>query len=116
MLCLIHRHLNQRYDSYRMTHLQQSPDSRSGLMTFGQNIICYFQLSPNKKDRYEPLRSISSKLSPVIGGLSGSKSFGEHLSGVGNFINKPMMAISKKLTNNKPVSIYWKVCIDLWVV
>ena len=72
-----------------------------------------FQLSPNKKDRYEPLRSISSKLSPVIGGLSGSKSFGEHLSGVGNFINKPMMAISKKLTNNKPVSIYWKVCIEV---
>ena len=114
MLCLIHRHSNQRYDSYRMTYLQRSPSLV--LMTFGQNIICYFQLSPNKKDRYEPLRSISSKLSPVIGGLSGSKSFGEHLSGVGNFINKPMMAISKKLTNNKPVSIYWKVCIDLWVV
>ena len=49
----------------------------------------------------------------MIGGLSGSKSFGEHLSGVGNFINKPTMAISKKLTNNKPVSIYWKVCIKV---
>ena len=102
MLCLIHRRLNQRYDSYRMTHTLP--------MYFSYFI---FQLSPNKKDRYEPLRSISSKLSPVIGGLSGSKSFGEHLSGVGNFINKPMMAISKKLTNNKPVSIYWKVCIEV---
>ena len=66
----------------------------------------FLKLSPYKKqDRYEPLRSISAKLSPVIG-ITGSKSFGEHLStGMGHLINKPMAVFSKKMSSSSKMVI-----------
>jgi len=59
------------------------------------------KFSPAHRDRYEPLRSLSTKIgSHSSGPMAGSRSFSEHLSGLGlGIINRPMAAISKRFNS-----------------
>ncbi|CAG5094642.1 Oidioi.mRNA.OKI2018_I69.XSR.g13737.t1.cds [Oikopleura dioica] len=65
------------------------------------------RMSPSpRKDKYDPLRTLSRNLSSVgtPSTIQGSRSFSDQLSGMGSFINRPFMALSRRFTSKTHLS------------
>lgn len=65
------------------------------------------RMSPSpRKDKYDPLRSLSTNLSSVgtPSTIQGSRSFSDQLSGMSSFINRPFMALSRRFTSKSHLS------------